>query len=63
MTNNEVNVDNALDRYLTITAIPGRSGDEAAVAAKIVEFLREAGVTDSQIEFDGAETRLSHIPI
>ena len=57
MTNIEVNTDNALQRFLTITAIPGRSGDEAAVAAKIVEILREAGVTASQIEFDGAEAR------
>ncbi len=57
MTNIEVNTDNALQRFLTITAIPGRSGDEAAVAAKIVEILREAGLTESQIEFDGAESR------
>ena len=40
MTNIEVNTDNALQRFLTITEIPGRSGDEAAVAAKIVDLLR-----------------------
>ena len=57
MPNIEVNDDDALQRFLTITAIPGRSGEEAAVAAKIVELLQAAGVTDSQIVFDGAETR------
>ena len=53
----EVDTDAALGRFLTLTAIPGRSGDEAAVAAKIVDLLRDAGVDDSQICFDGAESR------
>lgn len=57
MSNIEVNADEALQRFLTITAIPGRSGDEAAVASKIVDLLREAGIAESQIAFDGAETR------
>ncbi len=57
MVNTEVNTDAALERFLTITAIPGQSGDEAAVAAKIVALLREAGVDPPQIEFDGAESR------
>ncbi len=57
MTNIEVNTDDALQRFLTITEIPGRSGDEAAVAAKIVELLREAGLDESAIVFDGAESR------
>lgn len=53
----EVDTDAALGRFLTLTAIPGRSGDEAAVAAKIVDLLRDAGVDDSQICLDGAESR------
>ncbi|MFK8114483.1 MAG: M20/M25/M40 family metallo-hydrolase [Rubripirellula sp.] len=57
MTKIEVDTDAALERFLTITAISGRSGEEADVAAKIVEMLREAGVDESQIAFDGAETR------
>ncbi len=57
MPNIEVDTDAALERFLTLTAIPGRSGDEAAVAAKIVDLLRDAGVDDSQICLDGAESR------
>ena len=47
MSNIEVNADEALQRFLTITAIPGRSGDEAAVASNIVDLLREAGIAES----------------
>ena len=57
MSKPEVNADAALQRFLTITAIPGRSGEEADVAAQIVQLLKEAGVADSQIAFDGAEKR------
>jgi tripeptide aminopeptidase len=57
MTNHEVNTDAALERFLTITEIPGGSGDEAAVAAKIIDLLREAGLDESQCCFDGAESR------
>lgn len=57
MTKTEVNTEDALARFLVITEIPGRSGEEADVAAKIVSLLGEAGVQDSQIIFDGAETR------
>ncbi|MDA9857714.1 peptidase M20, partial [Rubripirellula sp.] len=57
MSDHEVNADEALDRFMQITAIPGRSGDEAKVAGTIVELLKQAGVQDSQIEFDGAEKR------
>ena len=53
----EVNADAALERFLKITAVPGQSCDEAAVAAEIVRILKEAGVEDSQIRFDGAEKR------
>jgi tripeptide aminopeptidase len=57
MTNVEVDTDAALERFLTIAAVPAGSGDEAAVAAKIVQLLREAGLDESQIRFDGAESR------
>jgi tripeptide aminopeptidase len=56
MKNIEVNTEAALERFLTITTIPGRSGDEAAVAAAIVEILRQTGLDASQICFDGAES-------
>lgn len=57
MTNIEVNTDEALQRFLTITEIPGRSGDEAAVAAKIVELLKAAGLDESAIGWDDAQSR------
>lgn len=57
MTQHEVKTDDALDRFLQITAIPGRSGEEADVAAAIVDCLRQAGIKESQIQFDGAENR------
>jgi tripeptide aminopeptidase len=57
MSNSEVNTDAALERFLAITQIPGRSGEEADVAARIVQLLTEAGVEESQIVFDGAEAR------
>jgi len=57
MSNAEVDTNAALDRFLILTAIPGRSGQEATIAAKIVELLREAGVDVSCICFDGAESR------
>lgn len=57
MTMIEVDTDAALDRFLALAAIPGRSGEEAGVAEAILQQLRAAGVTDAQIAFDGAETR------
>lgn len=57
MTKNEVDESAALQRYLQLTAIPGKSGDEKAVAQAIVDALLEAGLDDSQIAFDDANTR------
>jgi tripeptide aminopeptidase len=57
MRANEVNQDEAIQRFLSLTEIPGGSGDESAVAAKIVDLLRQAGLSESHIQFDGAETR------
>lgn len=53
----EVDAQAALDRFMAITQIPGKSGQEAAVAAAIVNLLKEAGVDASQIQFDDANTR------
>lgn len=53
----EVDKSAALERFLTITAIPGKSGDEAACAAAVIAALTAAGLDNSQIQFDGAESR------
>ncbi len=58
MSNVEVNHDEALQRFLTLAAIPGRSGEERAVADQIIRFLNDAGVKPAQIRFDSAETRI-----
>lgn len=47
----------AIDRFLHLTAIPGKSGDEAAVADAIRTLLIDAGVDESQIHFDNAATQ------
>jgi len=51
----------ALDRFLRLTQIPGRSGQEAGVAEAIREMLREGGVDPTQLIGDGAggRTRLA----
>lgn len=57
MSNHEVDTDAALERFLTIAEVPGGSGQEADVAAKIISLLREAGLDSSQFCFDGAQSR------
>jgi len=42
---------------LDLLAIPGVSGDEKAVAERIVKWLREAGCPASAIAFDSAHTK------
>lgn len=56
-----IDTDAALDRFLQLTAIPGPSGQEGAVANEIVRQLEAAGVSKSCIQFDDAHqrTRLS----
>ena len=49
-----MNDSDAIDRYLTLTAIAGRSGEEKAVAETIVEMLTSAGLDDDCIGFDDA---------
>lgn len=56
----EVDTEAALQRFLEVTAIPGRSGQEQDVAAWIIAQFKQAGVPDQQISFDGAEMRIPH---
>lgn len=53
----EVDADAALQRFITITQIPGKSGQESAVAHAIAGLLRDAGLDDSCIHFDDANTK------
>ncbi|MEX0585581.1 MAG: peptidase M20, partial [Pirellulales bacterium] len=50
----------AIDLVLELMAIPGKSGQERAVAERIIGHLLKAGVPDSAITFDSANKR-SHI--
>ncbi len=52
-----IDTDAALDRFLQLTAIPGPSGQEGAVAKEIVRQLEAAGVSQSCIQFDDAHRR------
>lgn len=58
MADVEVNHEEALQRFLTLAAIPGKSGEELAVAEQIIAFLSDAGVTPDQISFDSAPSRI-----
>ena len=44
----------AIDRFMYLAATPGRSGDEAAVAAKIREMLAASGLPPEAVAFDEA---------
>ena len=57
MTATEVSRNEVVDRFISITKIRGGSGDEMAVAEKIIELLVDEGLDRSQCQFDGAETR------
>ena len=47
----------AIDRVLKLIAVPGRSGQEAAIADLIVSKLKALGVPDSAIQFDTAHKK------
>jgi tripeptide aminopeptidase len=47
----------ALQRVMRLMAIPGKSCEEAGIAAAVVEELKNAGVRSEQIFFDTAHTR------
>lgn len=53
----EPNIDRAVAVVMEMMAIPGGSGDEAAIAGYIVGRLREAGLAESAIRFDKAHER------
>ncbi|WP_146413310.1 MULTISPECIES: M20/M25/M40 family metallo-hydrolase [Crateriforma] len=52
-----MNADAALDRFVELTKIPGKSGDEKMVAQQIVQALLNAGLDGQQIAFDDANQR------
>ena len=56
-TTSVIDIDAALDRYIQLTQIPGRSGDEKLVAEQIVKCLTGAGLDHSAIAFDDAHTK------
>lgn len=60
MFDSSLDTDHALARFMELTAIAGRSGQEAAVAEKITDCLVEAGVDPSCIVQDNANQK-SHI--
>jgi tripeptide aminopeptidase len=47
----------AIDLVLKMLAIPGKSGQEAAVADFIVQQLKSVGYRDAQIQFDSAHKK------
>lgn len=49
----------AIDLVLQMLAIPGKSGQEGAVAEFIVQQLKSVGYRDSQIQFDTANKKSS----
>jgi tripeptide aminopeptidase len=57
MNKSEVETQSSLNRFITLTAIRGSSGNEALVAAEIERQLIEAGADPSQIAYDGAGER------
>src|SRR5690349_21070162 len=49
--------DDAIDLVTRMLAIPGKSGQEAAIAAFIVGELKSVGVSESLIQFDNAHQK------
>lgn len=54
MADLSLDTDHALQRFIDLTAIEGRSGQESAVAETITQWLIEAGVDPSRIVQDNA---------
>ncbi len=48
----EPDLEAALQRVLRLMAIPGKSGEEGAIAAAVVRELRDAGLPSDLIQFD-----------
>jgi tripeptide aminopeptidase len=53
----EIDTDAAVQRFMQLTAIPGRSGEEAEVASAITGILIDAGLNPAWIVQDDANTR------
>lgn len=53
----EPDLDAAVDLVTQMMAIPGKSGEESAVAAFVQEKLREAGLDAGDMKFDAAHRR------
>ncbi|WP_437229345.1 M20/M25/M40 family metallo-hydrolase [Planctomicrobium sp. SH661] len=49
--------ESAIDLVLRMLAIPGKSGQESAIARFIVDELKSLGIADSQIQFDNAHKK------
>jgi Di- and tripeptidases len=49
--------ESAVDLVTRMLAIPGKSGQESAIASFIVSELKAAGISDSQIQFDQANKK------
>lgn len=58
--NSLVSEDEATELVMQLMAIPGRSGEEAAVMEFIAEQLRAAGLAPAAIKFDSAHKRSVH---
>ncbi len=58
MTTPTLNTRVAIDRLIRFLAVPGITGQEAAIGKEIVAALREDGVPSSAIAFDDANTRI-----
>jgi tripeptide aminopeptidase len=54
----EVDTRAATDRLVRLLAVPGITGQEAAIGKEIVAALKEVGVPASAISFDDANTRI-----
>ena len=54
----ELDTQAAVGRLMRFLAVPGVTGQEAAVGREIVAALQEAGVPESAVAFDDANTRI-----
>ena len=54
----ELDAQAAIDRLMRFLAVPGVTGQEAAIGKEIVAALKEAGVPASAITFDDANARI-----
>jgi tripeptide aminopeptidase len=58
MSTPTIDEDAPLATFLELTAIPGKSGEESSVAARIIKLLVDAGLDPAWASFDGADRRI-----